>query len=83
MRGPLAGDPYCMGTCSADPGRGGAHAGHQSAPHMHVLVCRCSNVLQVNKGPGQPRPTPSPTSENGFSGEKGNLLTRPGIGGRS
>ena len=28
---------------------GGGGAGHKSAPHMHVLVCICSNVQQFFK----------------------------------
>ena len=27
---------------------GGPQAGQQSAPHMHVLVCICSNVRQFH-----------------------------------
>ena len=30
-------------------GGGGAQAGQQSALHMHVLVCICSNVRQFHK----------------------------------
>ena len=29
-------------------GGGGVQAGQQSAPHMHVLVCICSNVRQFH-----------------------------------
>ena len=31
--------------------KGGPQAGQQSAPHMHVLVCICSNVRQFNHIP--------------------------------
>ena len=31
----------------------GLHAGHQSAPHMHVLVRRCSNARPPQSGGGK------------------------------
>ena len=43
-----AADQCCPCPSAAPPtGGGGAQAGHQSAPHMHVLVCICSNVEAV------------------------------------
>ena len=38
------------GGLAARPGGGpkGPQAGQQSAPHMHVLVCICSNVRQFH-----------------------------------
>ena len=35
-----------MGGGGNMPPRPWPHAGQQSAPHMHVLVCICSNVRQ-------------------------------------
>ena len=38
----------CLDMGGLDTGREGPQAGQQSAPHMHVLVCICSNVRQVH-----------------------------------